>query len=505
VQFTKNSQDIGLRSDLKVDPSTLGMNIQLPLRVYAGRGGADLPITLYYSSKVWRLRYNGYYTGYVGTIGVDNLGNFSMARAMYGEDSAAGWTSSLDVPRIVHTDSIEEEVYNGNGRPCADTGVTGPSSPCYPANQRTVGRLRIRLPDGSIHELRKSDTVIFKTQSTGTGTYYAVDGSRLRYETQTATLYLPDGARYILGAELGQNTSQYIDRNGNTLTFTSAIGSAQPAGIWTDTAGRSVSLPPLDYSNNATRAVGDQSYTLRSVAGTNITYIFRWRRLNEVRTDGNQTLYYTGDKLCGGSYRQAFSPSLFASSGDGSSGSDTLVCGEEFNPVVLAEIVLPTGSSYKFTYNLFGEIDKVVYPTGGYERYGYAAVASLNPSGAPYDQANRGVSDRWVSTDGTITDENAHHWQYSTSGDVVNTMAPDGTHTRRLLRVGRQFSTVYFGFDDARAGMPYDEITYSATSQMVSRKLGMGGYGSCRHNATNWRKCYCAAQSASNERSRDRL
>jgi hypothetical protein len=38
---------------------------------------------------------------------------------------------------------------------------------------------------------------------------------------------------------------------------------------------------------------------------------------------------------------------------------------------VLYQIQLPTGQAYTFTYNEYGEIDKVQLPTGGYERYQY--------------------------------------------------------------------------------------------------------------------------------------
>jgi len=50
---------------------------------------------------------------------------------------------------------------------------------------------------------------------------------------------------------------------------------------------------------------------------------------------------------------------------------DTRVCVEQdqsgnpllFNPVVLAEIVLQTGKSYRFTYTVYGEIDKIFLTT----------------------------------------------------------------------------------------------------------------------------------------------
>jgi len=36
--------------------------------------------------------------------------------------------------------------------------------------------------------------------------------------------------------------------------------------------------------------------------------------------------------------------------------------GVPFNPIVLNEISFPNGTSYKFTYDVWGEIDKIIYP-----------------------------------------------------------------------------------------------------------------------------------------------
>src|SRR4051812_42284881 len=57
IQYTQNTVDSSLRGEGRVDPSTQGMSIQIPLRAYPGRAGASLPITLHYSSKVWRLKF----------------------------------------------------------------------------------------------------------------------------------------------------------------------------------------------------------------------------------------------------------------------------------------------------------------------------------------------------------------------------------------------------------------------------------------------------------------
>jgi hypothetical protein len=69
VQYTQNKPDQSLRSDMRVDPSTLGLNIQVPLGGLPGRGGASLPINLSYSSKQWRI---DYYQSWVNTFGSES-------------------------------------------------------------------------------------------------------------------------------------------------------------------------------------------------------------------------------------------------------------------------------------------------------------------------------------------------------------------------------------------------------------------------------------------------
>ena len=167
-----------------------------------------------------------------------------------------------------------------------------------------------------------------------------------------------------------------------------------------------------------------------------------------------------------------------------------MVRGGLFNPVVLSEIQSPDGSIYRFTYNEYGEINKVVYPTGGYERYRYEEVPQLSPTTFPYAQANRGVVDRWVSADGTFAAEK--HWKYVTSGGAtrITAPAPDSTYTERLLHLGRGPGEILYGFDDARAGMAYEERAHSATGQILRRTLtewamsGSQGGGSSSGTAT---------------------
>src|SRR5207253_6808746 len=99
--------------------------------------------------------------------------------------------------------------------------------------------------------------------------FYAVDGSRLRYDSTSATtgtLYLPDGTRYVLNG----STAQYIDRNGNTLNYD------VPTRQWTDTLGRQITNP-LPANPQA------QDYTYTPL-GFSASYTFRWKNLADALT-----------------------------------------------------------------------------------------------------------------------------------------------------------------------------------------------------------------------------
>ncbi len=159
--------------------------------------------------------------------------------------------------------------------------------------------------------------------------------------------------------------------------------------------------------------------------------------------------------------------------GRGQSGSGN------FNPPVLAEIDLPNGTNYKFFYNAYGELDKVIYPTGGYERHQYNTVPTLGSTSIPYDQGSRGLVSRSVSPSGAGPDE--AQWQYDTTlgaGLVVSVTAPDANGapngTRSVTYLYNNLSPTTFGFEDAKNGLTYEERIYAPASQggaMLRRSL----------------------------------
>lgn len=433
--------------------SSLNNTLQIPLKSYPGRGGASLPITLYYSSEVWRIKYRS-------TIcqPYDVSQSAPMADSKYAEYSRAGWTSSLGVPILEWPDS--DELYHYDGKP-GGSGCSG-SSGSY-----RVPRLTVRMPDGSTHELRRDDQP-YGGPENNTGVYYAVDGSRLRYDTATTTLFLLDGSRYILGA----TTVQFLDSNGNKLNYTRSTKQ------WTDTLGRVISSPPMGA------APGLYSYNLPGVDGTTTTYKLRWGYLSTALEPDAETgvvpeLAYAGGHYISGtpSYtnppRPLPSPQLFSSteSLEGFDGWDYVIASQNlFNPVVLKEIILPNGLMYKFGYNEYGEITRVTYPTGGFEQYKYGTIRTVKPLSAPYDQASRGVISRWVSPTGTGTDR--VQWKYGVTYDSAAmkytqwTINPNNTYAESDLfkapstSIYDNLNFTKFGFEDPRVGMAYEERFY---------------------------------------------
>src|SRR5262249_45827802 len=129
---------------------------------------------------------------------------------------------------------------------------------------------------------------------------------------------------------------------------------------------------------------------------------------------------------------QALTPRMF------NSANLVLICAsQKFNPIVLAEIDLPNNTSYRFRYNPYGEIDKIFFPSGAYERYAYTNIAPMTFLKAPYDQVNRAITDRWLSSDGTSSAE--LHWQYGIEYTIGTTGPYVATCTEPDLTVRKEY------------------------------------------------------------------
>src|SRR2546423_608344 len=150
-------------------PGSNAMTLQVDLEENPGRG-ITLPARLNYNSNgLWRMGFLGHVAANVSGFSVTR----SVSEAIYAEYSTAGWTTSLDVPVVEWPK--QNDIYWYTGKPYA-------SGTVYPYTFR-ISRVFIHMPDGSTHELRKADAV---QQDSGqidmSGTFYALDSSRMRYD-----------------------------------------------------------------------------------------------------------------------------------------------------------------------------------------------------------------------------------------------------------------------------------------------------------------------------------
>lgn len=460
VQFTQGGVGSGLDN-----------SIQIPISTHPGRGRASLPVTLYYSSKVWRI-------GYIKTV-TGSDGKHATADAIYAENSAAGWTTSIDPPRLEWPKPNDRYKYDG-------TAYNGTGIESYQKQH-----VFLHMPDGSTHELRKRDDVNGADgNAPEVGDFYAVDGSRLRYHghpDNTGVLYMPDGSRYEF--QFGFDTVQFIDRNGNRLEYDGA------ARVWKDTLGRDIGQP---WPANPQPGV----YHEYMPPGYPAAYRFKWEYLANVLTHaaneqppplrvvGNYYLPQPNQEPTNqgsGNYpaeQAAGTSALFTALPEPALEGETITYlvgrglpgGATFNPIVLSEVVLPNGLSYRFTYNVYGEIDKIVYPTGGYDKYTYGTVSGFGRVAPPYSLAIRGVSLRQQSAagDDTITST----WAYAGGGPYVKTTMPDLTVTESY-RHNFIPNDKNFGYEDARNGLVYDERVWDKDPAQAGAKM-------LRRTLTEW-------------------
>jgi RHS repeat-associated protein len=263
----------------------------------------------------------------------------------------------------------------------------------YLQNQ-TLTRLTFTAPDGTEYELRDQLTNgqpkppsspdfdrgrVFVTADGSSATFTAdADISDYAYDnpaniTPSGYLVLRDGTRYRI-----ENNGLVIwmrDRNGNKLTF--AYDNNQRVTSVTDSLNRQVTIV---YS---TGTIPYDQITVKGFGGTarNIR-IYKTYLQNALRSGFSvQT------------YQQLF-PEL--------NGASNIAYSTQ--PVISA-IQLPNGRQYQFLYNSYGELARVVLPTGGAIEYDYAAgLTNGAASGvitANFDKAvYRRVTERRVYPDG---------------------------------------------------------------------------------------------------------
>ena len=466
----------------------MALNITTPLGDYPGRNGG-FPISLHYNSKLWEVK-----SSYCVDAGANPIVRTEKHEIIYSANSWSGWASSLRVPYVIPGNTegyvvrfYQNATYYGpdhaqptgacpliNMLACSDPGA---GCIAYPW-EYFIDKVRLYMPGGTSQELRASDSATPYPYQPGT-IYKAVDGSGTRYDLSNQTIYLSDGSQYRLNTTAG---AEYIDRNGNKLNWD------RNAQQWTDTVGR-VFTDPLNASSQ---------WSLPGIGGNNLNYTFVWSGLRNDAT-GQTVLTNPNNPADPNTWNpglgvnplkymaphneditQFFSDHLFNLESSTAEHNNFVVqnSSNRHNPYVLHQIMLPNNQKYVFTYNIYGEINKVILPTGGYKRYeyGYIPPISMEPNANMYTQVNRGVVKMWESTKGDGTDEQL--WQFTVTanggtGYSIKTTAPDGTYVvRAIIQVAPPNDTFGFavGGGDILAGRVDSETSYDASGNKLHGK-----------------------------------
>ncbi len=252
------------------------------------------------------------------------------------------------------------------------------------------------------------------------------------------------------------------------------------AGSWTDSMGRTIPDPLPRLGNDLLQpSSSTPTFTYPTISGGATQGIqLTWEGLDTQQL----TLKYITNVICSGGSTTLI-PSGYTSIFTSPGGNDRL-CGSNypFDPAVLTALTLPNGAKYSFHYNVYGEMDRIDYPTGGYERFEYAQAPPVDGAGnSTFDQLNRIVTDRYISPDGTSGSE--IHWQYAIQKETpsgiyhVKTYAPDGTWSEQLVYAGNSsLSNFGFGLGNSLAGEVYETRSYDNTTSNTLLRRTLTSY-----------------------------
>lgn len=329
------------------------LNFNLPLVSVGGRGSAGTSVSLQLQNK-WKINrevvdpnYNTIvnypdYTGWIGgpayfgaTIEGRTGGNATVNCVSQIVGDRPIWIKSLTRLTVKTGDGTEYELRDtlSGGEP-----ITVPKN-MYQCPTANPARGNVFVTADGTSATFISDTSIYDDPFPETSDALTLNGY----------LLLKDGSRW----RFDNNVVSWIrDRNGNKLTFSSGGGNS---AIITDSLNRSVTVTP-DVTDGTYGLCDKLVY--KGFGGTTRTiYITKTTLANVLRS--GQTLK---------TYTELF-PSIPGASD------------KHFDPTVRGSVILPNGKSYQFKYNSYGELARVVLPTGGAIEYDWDVGESGNTDG----------------------------------------------------------------------------------------------------------------------------
>jgi YD repeat-containing protein len=395
-----------------INPYNGNLNFHLPLLQISGRGDAQIAMMLALNTKRWRVKHTS------RIIGGEPVESFAPEQ---------NWWTPADAgygPGLLY------------GR---QTGAGSWSCFSYPKlYTHTLTRLTFITPDGTEYELRDQATggqPIAVTSCTSNGAsrgtvFVSADGTAVTFVSDSAIsdsnvpqglsllnpppsgfLMMRNGLRYRIDAGL---VTWIRDRNGNKLSF-GYDGNGRVTSI-TDSLNRVVMIA-YQSDEGPTYGICDRI----TFNGFNVApRIIRIARYGLLENSFRPNAGYSKRSLA------YLFPGL-----NGSQQTD-------YNPNVVSAVYLPDGRSYRFYYNEYGELERVLLPTGGaieYRMSSGSGVYPTDPDAGDY-QIYRRVTERQVYPDGTTIEGktvytassslpgDAHPWSTTVTIDQVN---PSGT------------------------------------------------------------------------------
>lgn len=335
------------------------LSFRLPLLHLGGRGTAGHTILQALNTKQWSVKliqtpttttYTPFRSPFGNPYSGYGVGKLEGRKSGFGLKSMMGCPPSLPGKTFFQTSLTTLTFKTADGtefdlRDAASGGARLPvgSCPTWPYTGASRGKVFISA-DGNA-----------TTFTSDTDIYDQVDiPLNMRTFSPSGVLVLRDGTRYRIDG--GQVTS-ITDRNGNKVTFGADI---------TDSLGRTATVET--FENDPTYGLCDR-IKFKGMGGTYRYIYIVWKDMLDPEVLRADQTPKTGAQLF---------PELNGASSSG-----------PFHMTVVASVVLPDGRSYQFQYNSYGEVAKVVLPTGGAIEYDMAAgsgvILGSNGQGDAYE------------------------------------------------------------------------------------------------------------------------
>ena len=421
-----------------INPFNGSLNFSLPLLSIGGRGTAGYTMTLPIEQK-WRVNVTP-----IQLLVFDDGGNGPLPNphTTYLYFPTANWWSGIKPgygPGV-----LQGRVAQFDAQVCPDSTMRA---------VETLTRLTFTAPDGTEFELRDAKSggapqgvgICDANGYNREKIFVTADGSAATFISDTNIvdyITVPDGGNdlfYASGYLLLRDGTRYRfdngtvtwlrDRNGNKITFT--YDSFKRVTLIKDSLNREVTV------TYATASVLYDDITYKGYGGASRTIRVNYAQLEDPNS------------LRSGYSLQTYAQ-LFPNSGSSLTGT--------YNPKIVRSVTLPNTRQYEFQYNSYGELARVVLPTGGAFEYDHASGVSDNSSGITggFDEYSvnvyRRVTCKRVYSGGTTLESRmtfSNNESVPCTGCVViNQFGGDGVtriSQRRLFYQGNPVFSFYLG------------------------------------------------------------